>query len=900
MIRKKMLAWLISLMLVLSCWIPVYAEDIQYGTLDIEYSDAIGQVEKLDIMIKDQYVYANAIQLAKRLGFQAMDTDGACVTILNNDWTNGIPYSFTQFTYDSKKVTHLLFTSIVDSYEAPCNSFKNDKGIWIPLRYSLQFMNSGMLIVEDIIKIEMPEKNIVDVILEINKDSEKILFDFTENFGYTDTDIAWQGAASHIINQFNGLLEFDGAAWVGTIQGFTMYSWAFDHKYGEEFAVLMCTNSNDELQAMITKMDNINDYLDEDGKLGKFLSKMDNQLDADLGNWQEICDSLLENIKEGNGRIATYNRAYQKMETVFDRQSTFVNTVGDIQNIQKQFSEITKDFKKVIEVGKLVNYANEFSNQDDYSLNALDMYLKVFADKSIMPEAMSWGMNKYVDRLKGDVISFSVSKYIRDNATKWLSEGLKISDALKKGANVQLIAWDLASEYIPFIKNGLGAADKFELSLYASVFQAEAYTNYVRMKQGVDKYSENLSAENLFDLSRYCYVFLKASYITREAAIASLKAKSDGVYELVQPLIEKERKINQEIADYMAKLKSAKDNNKGCIYGFLPEDNTSFLDLYDDCKLVEVVNTDDNAWNYSNNSTGAALTVDLPQLPEPQNILWKGSIACWDAAECENTGWEIQCYKNEELFHGIKSDGNVVGTKCVNFTPHINESGNYQFQVRLLADGINYQSSNWSQYSDVYTYERPNIDIGHAKNLSWSQADFGLAMWDSIDVIPEGYGGRIRYNVKLYKDGKSVYGFSNWIDIEKEKTEIDFSEKIKEKGNYKFSVQTVSEDIDNYANGPVIMSEELIVEQLQNSSNMETDVHKKLQEYYKSDPSNLTVMEGYTEGDYYYCDVRCGVPGNPIASQRIYDIELNVISGEVVEINLITNTRKIFNIYFEE
>lgn len=73
-----------------------------------------------------------------------------------------------------------------------------------------------------------------------------------------------------------------------------------------------------------------------------------------------------------------------------------------------------------------------------------------------------------------------------------------------------------------------------------------------------------------------------------------------------------------------------------------------------------------------------------------------------------------------------------------------------------------------------------------------------------------------------------------------------------------------------------------------------------LKEHYKNDPNdpNLTVMEGTVDGDYYRCSVRSGVPGNPNASQRMYEVEVNMKTGEVKEdfvlLNAMNPTRKVF------
>lgn len=42
----------------------------------------------------------------------------------------------------------------------------------------------------------------------------------------------------------------------------------------------------------------------------------------------------------------------------------------------------------------------------------------------------------------------------------------------------------------------------------------------------------------MYELSQYCYIYLKSCYVTREAALASLANKSDSTKEKIQPLID--------------------------------------------------------------------------------------------------------------------------------------------------------------------------------------------------------------------------------------------------------------------------------------------------------------------------------------------------------------------------
>ena len=47
--------------------------------------------------------------------------------------------------------------------------------------------------------------------------------------------------------------------------------------------------------------------------------------------------------------------------------------------------------------------------------------------------------------------------------------------------------------------------------------------------------------------------------------------------------------VNQEIAEYLIKLKNADKTNKYGCYGFLPENNEQYLGEYDDSSIIDAV-----------------------------------------------------------------------------------------------------------------------------------------------------------------------------------------------------------------------------------------------------------------------------------------------------------------------
>lgn len=80
------------------------------------------------------------------------------------------------------------------------------------------------------------------------------------------------------------------------------------------------------------------------------------------------------------------------------------------------------------------------------------------------------------------------------------------------------------------------------------------------------------------------------------------------------------------------------------------------------------------------------------------------------------------------------------------------------------------------------------------------------------------------------------------------------------------------------------------------TSMSEEQIYEKLVDYYAkgtedSDGSDLVVMEGSIQGSIYSTMVRCGVPGNPSASQPLYEVQVDITTGDVTQIRILTDNK---------
>lgn len=589
---RRLICLFLVLALVLSIVPATSATDTkeEYFTVKVEYSDNIGQLENLSLMLKDNHVFVDAKMIAERFGYLYKEGDIA-IAIYNPDSIEILPRKLIVFNFNSTQVSNLVLDTMIDSYVAPFESIKNSSGTWIPFEYSLLLMNSSMMLHDGMIFIDIPTKNITDSFIDIAKQMQLYQFDYADDFGYSGLDEKVLAGSSHLINVFNGILTMDGDSWLVLFQQFLGSTEAYDKKYAEDIALLLCTESDKELNASIESINKIVDLFSDDGNLGTILSRIDDSLDKDIGTLYGQCEQLLQKIKDSNVPTVTYNRTYQALETALDKQTWFSETGGTVLQVQKGISsEVPFTMLKVAAVMlEVCGYAREFQNQDAFSVGAVSKYLDINSSDYDLLVTMKKEMDKYCTSISDDLSGY-MGMRLQENIGKLVLDFLPKEKALGKIIGAQasslLLAWDLASAFVPFVKDGLSSADNFELSLYAQIIQNDTFLNYVNERSRAFSNESSINAENLYSVAQLCYTYLKACYITREAALASLKVKPDSVLERIQPLVDYQNEINEEIAQMLVALKRANKTNEYYVYGILPNDNNHYLSVFDDGKLV--------------------------------------------------------------------------------------------------------------------------------------------------------------------------------------------------------------------------------------------------------------------------------------------------------------------------
>ena len=761
---KKIISILLSAIILLTTGTAYATEtksaDISYNTLPVEFSDNLGTTENLDAMVDDGHLYVNAKQLGERLGYQVKAGD-EYVAIFNKEFSNTVPYGITTFYYGSTKVGHMLFNKMVD-YEAPFKTVKNADGEWIPFEFSLLLLNSSDVVLDKKIHVDMPEKNIVDIYMDVLKNNDRYLFDWEADAGATPGSMFAMGTAANMVQIFNGVLDWDGASWCQLINSFSMDSSSYDAKYSESFAKMFCTYSDEELSQDVDAMKEKLKPFNGDNWVVKSMKQIDDAYDYKIENLsKKTADLKKKMVVENKASVDAYNKSYQELDKLCSRADFFSETTDPFVQVSKSFKEATGFMEAFYSVMEITGYASEFQNQDKFAVKSLDTFIKNSNYGCVMSKAMKDGLRDYKNTLETDIVSYSAYNYLMNNMGDLLKEGLDVSTTLlDTESKIYLLIWDISKETVPWVKNGLSNTDCFLQSMYAGIVQSDTFKSYIDKRDTVFKDANNITSKNLYEVTQYCYAYLKSCYITRDAAVGALteKTKEDNpTYESTQKM------VNQEIAKCLVKLKDADKTNKYGCYGFLPENNKQYLSEYDDGTLIQcVINGVDvnsiyqeyiknkeyndyikDEWK-SNNPSQYAI-IDIDQDGENELIIRDENDGCssfsvfrYNDDEQKVIGIDIENilgYENENTYHVSQFYGEMLYS-CKYKAIVYHENGNpYLNQVVYQSIDGNVLKDKFSILVDTNNIEKkPYYTLYENSEKELSKSEYDAYLEDMTEV----------------------------------------------------------------------------------------------------------------------------------------------------------------------
>lgn len=589
---RRIICVLLAVSVLLSFAVPSFAvesEEPQFGSINVEYSDSYGSIEQLAVMVQDGHVYANADVLSDRLGYRFEQNDNVVsIYAVSNISYQEAPLLAVHFRINSADVSYNPLFGAEYKYTAPAPCVENDNGIWVPLTYTLVLLGGNSTLLEDTLLIQMPRDNVLSVAAMIAKNDKLLSFDWVDDFGYSETTTNITNGAGRIVTLFSGLLEFDGTAWLSLVD------WdAFDRKFGKSLVIMLCSRSQDELDEDIWQVEAMLDLLSDDGKLGGMLRNKQMRIDSDVTAWQTACENYLKLMEDGSGSPAKYNLLYRQCERAMDQQMQFAALGGEgMIQIQDALSSATNALDIASIIGEAVSYMTEFQQTDEYLFAVLEDYLNRRTETDYLPDATAQAMEHYLRVMDLGTLGYSAYSYIEENWLKCIVDESGLDALLGAPANALLFTWDIMSGTIPFYSDGLDAVENREISNYAQKMQNDVLENLNSLLSDFKYNTSELNAADCVQLSEYCYVYLKASYIARATAIKSLENTSDEFQNKMKSRLDSETELNQKIAGYLSVLSSANADNECYILGFLAENNDEYLEDYSDDNLSDIIDVD--------------------------------------------------------------------------------------------------------------------------------------------------------------------------------------------------------------------------------------------------------------------------------------------------------------------
>ena len=368
--------------------------------------------------------------------------------------------------------------------------------------------------VYDVIAPKNNSARVWKIIIPILKNNDRYLFDWKSDAGASEGSIFAMGTGAYFVQVFSGILDKDGASWSQLIDSFYLKMDSYDRKYAESFARMFCTYSDEELtlnaKAMKEKMKPFNG----DNWVAKSIKKVDDIIDDNIGDLSKKTADLKKRIDVENGTsVAKFNKSYQELDKMCNTADYFSNMTDPFLTASKEFKNVTSFLDVFYKISEVIGYASEFKNQDEFAVKSLDTLIKKSDSSCVMSKAMKDSMGDYKKTLETDIVAYSAYNYLMNNMTDLFTDTIDISTTiLDMDSKLYLLAWDIAKGAIPLVKNSLSNTDCFLQSMYAGIIQSDTFSTYINKRNVVFGDAKNITPENLYELSQYCYASLSFMY----------------------------------------------------------------------------------------------------------------------------------------------------------------------------------------------------------------------------------------------------------------------------------------------------------------------------------------------------------------------------------------------------
>ncbi|MCM1325155.1 MAG: LysM peptidoglycan-binding domain-containing protein [Bacteroidales bacterium] len=196
----------------------------------------------------------------------------------------------------------------------------------------------------------------------------------------------------------------------------------------------------------------------------------------------------------------------------------------------------------------------------------------------------------------------------------------------------------------------------------------------------------------------------------------------------------------------------------------------------------------------SGNATGTTTeTTQKKKLDVPTGLQWdKDGTMTWNEVADAHKHYELELYRDGEK---IRTTNCGASLNAITYDL-IDESGAYQFRVKSTAlyDRDNYEDSEFSDLSPVYTYVKPDAVLG-TPTCWWSETNPRTICWSAVEGADE-------YSV-IFHDGPNS---RTWQYVSSSRLSADVTSYIEKYVNddekiYWFTIRAISGDIEKVVSG---------------------------------------------------------------------------------------------------
>lgn len=579
---KRITALLLVFAMLFSFCPNVFADSKeQYGTLSVKWFSA-EKTESLTVMVKDNYVYADASVLAEKFGYD-FSVSGDRAVIVNYS-----PLRTIVFNENSKDVIYIngnicSHDGTLFNYSIPCKAISNENGFWVPFVYVLRLLDSGYLPESSV--ISTPITTALSNSYTLSNKIQDYKFDIIRDLG--DSNLRLRLCQE--VTALNDIVHLDPSGVIPAITlGFLPSTYSI--KYTEQLATLFCTQSQDEVRELADQISTAYDILSDSGELADIMKGLSNDsldnLNDTMKKFQELMADKSTSSVEVNKMAKMLGKAI-KNDSLINGTSTVVNELQSNFKSSDNISDYLSAFTLALNI---YTYYQELQNQDKTALNAL----KGFSDyiNKNNAEYVSWAgkenLNAYVyssDFQAGIAVKSIFNALVNnmDSSVDLVTKGNIKQSLFGSSGSLILFAWDLASKYIPALKNSLDNADYSTLAIYSQAMQNETDRWYDDCLNNL--YANPNDKAAWIEYAKSTYTFLKMSYISRENGICIANtyvearegkkdSKSKNEAALIKSYVSDLEKLNQNIikqASFYYTLSEDFDNNDNTAYfGMIP------------------------------------------------------------------------------------------------------------------------------------------------------------------------------------------------------------------------------------------------------------------------------------------------------------------------------------------